>query len=122
MSRTLAIAAACCLALAGAGCSSSAPEASTASPPPTSLPAPTGPVITISALNYGDPLAVAPGAQITVVNKDDVPHTVTSKSKGQFDARAGAGGRATFTAPTEPGDYPFYCIYHPMMIGTLTVK
>ena len=63
-----------------------------------------------------------PGAQITVVNSDDVAHTVTSKSKGQFDVKVGGNARATFAAPTKPGRYPYYCIYHPGMVGVLIVQ
>jgi plastocyanin len=29
-------------------------------------------------------------------------------------------GEATFTAPTQPGEYAFYCTYHPSMKGTCT--
>ncbi len=31
-------------------------------------------------------------------------------------------GTATFTAPTAPGTYPYHCIFHANMKGTLTVK
>lgn len=122
MTAVVRAAAACALALGVAGCAGQPSD--TPVPPSASadLPAPTGPVITISALNYGDPLTVPPGAQITVVNKDDVPHTVTSKTKGQFDARVAAGSRATFTAPSATGRYPYYCTYHPGMIGVLIVQ
>jgi plastocyanin len=33
-----------------------------------------------------------------------------------------AVGKATFTAPTQPGEYAFYCTYHPSMKGTLIVQ
>ena len=119
MTPILRIVAACALTVLAAGCSNSAPEAP---PAPSNLPPPTGPAITISALNYGDPLTVAPGTQVAVINKDDVAHTVTSKAKGQFDARVAPHSWVTFSAPTDPGQYPFYCIYHPAMMGTLIVQ
>ncbi|TXH20510.1 MAG: plastocyanin [Mycobacterium sp.] len=81
-----------------------------------------GPAITITALNFGDPLTVAPGAQVTVVNSDDVAHTVTSKVKGQFDVKVGGNAQTTFNAPTTPGRYPYYCVYHPGMVGVLIVQ
>jgi hypothetical protein len=31
-------------------------------------------------------------------------------------------GEATFTAPTQSGEYDFYCTYHPSMNGTLIVR
>jgi plastocyanin len=33
-----------------------------------------------------------------------------------------ATGKATFMAPTQPGEYAFYCTYHPSMKGTLIVQ
>ena len=108
----------------GAACSSPAP-APNSTPPASAVPV-TGPVegpaITITALNFGDPLTVSPGAKITVVNSDDVAHTVTSKVKGQFDVKVGGNAQATFTAPTTPGRYPYYCVYHPGRVGVLSVQ
>ncbi|MCX8562114.1 plastocyanin [Mycolicibacterium mucogenicum] len=94
---------------------------------PTSSAAPVtgpvqGPAITITALNFGDPLTVPPGAKVTVINSDDVAHTVTSKVKGQFDVKVGGNAQATFDAPSTPGRYPYYCVYHPGMIGVLIVQ
>jgi plastocyanin len=120
MTPMLRIAALCALTVVVAGCSTSTPEIS--APPSTAALAPAGPRITISALNYGDPLLVRPGVQVTVVNEDDVAHTVTSKLKGKFDARVAAHGWTTFTAPTEPAEYRYFCIYHPAMLGTLMVQ
>lgn len=104
----------------------SAPVPAPNSTPTTSAVPVTGPVqgpaITITALNFGDPLTVPPGAKITVVNSDDVAHTVTSKVKGQFDVKVGGNAQATFTAPTTPGRYPYYCVYHPGMVGVLIVQ
>jgi plastocyanin len=54
---------------------------------------------------FGEPLTVAPGATITVVSKD-------------FDGSE----QGTFTAPTQPGEYAFYCKYHLNMKRTLIVK
>jgi plastocyanin len=64
---------------------------------------------------------VAPGASVTVVNRDDESHTVSSK-QGQFDTKA-IGGRktVTFTAPRAPGTYAFFCAIHPSMRGELVV-
>jgi plastocyanin len=41
---------------------------------------------------------------------------------GQFDVHLAGNGEATFTAPTQPGEYAFYCTYHPSMKGTLMVQ
>jgi plastocyanin len=65
---------------------------------------------------------VAPGAEITFVNLDSTQHTATA-SDGSFNTgtiEADAGGTAT--APSEPGEYPYICSFHPFMKGTLTVE
>lgn len=88
--------------------------------PGTSVP--TGPVIAIEGMGFSSLGAVAPGTEITIVNNDEVEHSVTSRTKGLFDVHVDGKGRATLTAPQEPGEYAFYCLYHPAMLGTLTVK
>lgn len=92
--------------------------------PATGSPASAGAAkITIDNFSYGEPLAVPPGAQVSVTNNDSAPHSVTSQTAGQFDVHVdGGGATGTFTAPTEPGEYPFYCTYHPSMKGTLIVQ
>jgi plastocyanin len=47
---------------------------------------------------------------------------VTADSGNAFDAQVPSGGAGTFTAPTQPGSYPFHCSIHPFMKGTLVVK
>ncbi|MDT9691882.1 cupredoxin family copper-binding protein [Streptomyces sp. P9(2023)] len=67
-------------------------------------------------------LKIRPGATITVVNQDSVPHTVTATEGEAFDTGEIAGGQsASFTAPDKPGTYPFFCSIHPYMKATLTV-
>jgi plastocyanin len=96
-----------------------------AAPAPSSASSPTqvaGPAITIANMAFGQPLTVAPGTQLDVVNNDSVEHSVTSETAGAFNVHVDGGKRKTLTAPTQPGDYPFYCVYHPTMKGTLIVK
>ncbi|MEO8751010.1 MAG: cupredoxin domain-containing protein, partial [Allobranchiibius sp.] len=79
--------------------------------------------ITIKNFKYEVPTSVKPGATITVTNSDAVDHTVTSDTKGLFDAVIpGSGGTHTITAPTKPGRYPFHCTYHSNMHGVLVVS
>jgi plastocyanin len=77
--------------------------------------------ITIEDFSFTTPDSVSPGASITVDNKDGTAHTVTSDDGDAFDDSAHAG-TTTFTAPSEPGSYPFHCSIHPEMHGTLVVK
>jgi plastocyanin len=78
--------------------------------------------ITIANMNFGDPITVPPGAQITIKNDDSAEHSVTSDAAGKFDVEIDGKEQKTLTAPTEPGEYAYHCKYHPSMHGTLTVK
>jgi plastocyanin len=114
------------IALVVAGCGSSGTTgygATSAAPANSSAaPAASGPTIAISGMAFGAPVTVSAGAQVAITNGDGVEHSVTSKTAGQFDTEVDANGQKTFTAPTQPGEYPFYCKYHSNMKGTLTVK
>lgn len=76
--------------------------------------------ITIKDFEYSDPGPVAPGTEITVENSDSSSHTVTAD--GEFDVTAAPGETATFTAPSEPGEYSYVCTFHPSMTGTIVVE
>ncbi|MBB5160996.1 cupredoxin domain-containing protein [Mycobacterium sp. AZCC_0083] len=112
------------LVVAGCGSSGTTGYGATSTAPATSSAAnaASGPTITISGMAFGEPVTVSPGAQVAITNGDGVEHSVTSKTAGQFDTEVDANGQKTFTAPTQPGEYPFYCKYHSNMKGTLTVK
>jgi plastocyanin len=77
--------------------------------------------ITIAEMSFGEPVTVPAGAQIMIKNDDSAEHSVTSQTAGQFDVHVDGNQQGTLTAPTEPGEYAFYCIYHPSMKGTLIV-
>jgi plastocyanin len=112
------------LVVAGCGSSGTTGYGATSAAPATSsaAPAASGPTIAISGMAFGAPVTVSPGAQVAITNGDGVEHSVTSKTAGQFDTEVDANEQKTFTAPTQPGEYPFYCKYHSNMKGTLTVK
>jgi plastocyanin len=105
------------------------PAATTAEPTtvPTaaSPPAQAGPpTITVDDFVFNDfnDVVVKPGTQVTVTNTDEDPHTVTSYVPGAFDIDVAAKSEATFTAPSQPGSYPFHCGNHTSMHGTLIVR
>jgi plastocyanin len=117
-----ALAAAVLLALGG--CSSDdGSDGSPASQAPTS-PGAAGLTLTIEQFAYSPtPLTVAPGAVISVTNKDAQEHTVTSDKDKLFKAdEIKKGTPVTFTAPATAGTYTFFCDYHPRMHGTLIVR
>jgi plastocyanin len=70
------------------------------------------------------------GDTLTLTNDDLEPHTVTSGSNGVPDNKfnsspnfiplmsPGAMFSHTFT---EAGEYPYFCLLHPNMVGTVRV-
>jgi len=100
---------------------SSAGAATTAGGSATGAPAKAA--ITISDFAFSPAtLTVAPGATITVTNKDAVKHDVDSADRTSFSTDpVGEGGTFTFTAPMKPGTYGYFCSVHPNMKGTLIV-
>jgi plastocyanin len=77
--------------------------------------------IHIKSFAYTGAESVPAGSTVTVMNMDNVAHTVTADD-GSFDAVIKAGASTTFTAPAKPGTYTYHCTYHSNMHGTLTVK
>jgi plastocyanin len=71
-----------------------------------------------------DPLTVNKGDGVSWINKDNAPHTVTSKTEGKFDSKAINPGASWIlnTAKLDAGDYDYYCIFHPHMTGLLKVS
>ncbi|MHC6219696.1 cupredoxin domain-containing protein [Arthrobacter sp. MMS24-S77] len=119
---TLAIVAAAAL-IAVSGCGSSGGGYQGASSSPPSAASSQSLTITIKDFGYQGPVSVSPGAKVTVKNEDTQAHTITSDDGKAFDAAVdGGGGTGQFTAPTNPGSYPYHCAYHSNMHGTLVVK
>jgi plastocyanin len=78
--------------------------------------------ITIKGFAFGQPLTVAPGATVEVVNTDAAPHNVTAADGSFKTSNLNQDEKATFTAPSAPGRYEFTCTLHPEMTGTLIVE
>lgn len=76
-------------------------------------------------------ITVDVGTEVTWINDDVInPHTVTSGSvetgpQGVFpfdvDLISGVGKEVKFKFES-PGEYPYYCMVHPWMIGTVIVQ
>lgn len=66
-------------------------------------------------------LTVKVGTAVTWTNRDDIPHTVTSKT-GVFRSKAlDTDDTFSFTFAT-PGTFPYFCALHPHMTGTIVVE
>jgi plastocyanin len=76
--------------------------------------------VTMSNMNYGAvPSGLKVGDTITWTNHDSVPHTVTARDHS-FDLRI-QPGQSMKQSLAKAGAFPFYCIYHAQMRGTLKV-
>jgi plastocyanin len=120
--RLRAAAGAAVLLLALAGCSDSGGGSGTGTTPPAAGAGKA--TVTVKDFAFSPAsLTVAPGTVVTVVNQDSAPHTVTATGSKAFDTgTVTPGKRATFTAPSQAGRYPYMCTIHPFMKGTLTVS
>ncbi len=68
-------------------------------------------------------LTIPVGTQVTWVNHDDVPHTVTSTSKPKlFDSGTMDADDQFSHVFTVPGTYPYFCAVHPRMTAQIIVK
>jgi plastocyanin len=78
-----------------------------------------------------NPIQVSVGTTVTWTNNDSQPHTVTSGSNGQpdnkfnsspnFNPLLNPGQTFSFTF-TQAGNYPYFCMLHPNMVGTVSVS
>jgi plastocyanin len=70
-----------------------------------------------------NPTQVSTGATVTWTNNDLQPHTVTSgenaEADGRFDSGIMAPTRTFEHTFTQPGQYPYFCILHANMVGTV---
>jgi plastocyanin len=74
-----------------------------------------------------NPVQVSVGDTVTWTNDDATTHTVTSGANGQPDGRFDSSIMApqqtfehTFTGGA--GEYPYFCVLHPNMVGTVSVR
>jgi nitrite reductase (NO-forming) len=73
-----------------------------------------------------NPIQVSVGTTVTWTNNDAQPHTATSGENVTPDGRFDSGimaPAATFDFTfTEAGEYPYFCLLHPNMVGTVSVS
>lgn len=72
------------------------------------------------------PVKVKVGGSVTWTNNDSMPHTATSgkggKPDGTFDSSTLAQGKSFSFKFEKAGEYPYYCMIHPTMVGTISVS
>jgi plastocyanin len=73
-----------------------------------------------------NPVQVSAGGTVTWTNNDAQPHTATSGENaapdGVFDSSILAAGKSFSHTFAEAGEYPYYCMLHPNMVGTVSVS
>lgn len=75
-----------------------------------------------------NPIEIKIGQTVTWYNGDAISHTVTSGRLGnpdegsQFDSNAIIPNQYYSLAFDLPGEFRYYCIYHPSMVGDVIVK
>ncbi len=83
---------------------------------------PKSPQVGIDNFNFAPKsLSIAVGTTVTWTNRDDVPHTVTSREKKFGSQALDTDEHFTFTF-TEPGTYAYFCAIHPIMTAEIVVK
>jgi plastocyanin len=65
---------------------------------------------------------VSPGVTITVINEDQVIHTLTADNVAFNSGDVTNGVPVSFRAPTQPGTYPFHDHLRSYITGVLTVS
>ena len=97
----------------------------------TTVVMPAGSLDPNSGVGYDpDPVTVSPSSTIVWDNQDNALHTATSGSgetatpDGVFDTgMVGANTQSQpITMPAEPGEYPYFCVLHPYLTGTVIVE
>ena len=78
--------------------------------------------VTIDNFTFNPPaLTIKPGATVTWINQDDIPHTVASTTRAFRSKALDTDDRFSFTFAT-PGVYEYFCSLHPHMKGTIVVE
>lgn len=78
--------------------------------------------VQVDNFSFGpETLTVPVNSAVIWVNKDDVPHTITS-TDGLFKSKAlDTDDKYSYTF-TQPGTYSYYCSIHPKMMGKVVVR
>jgi plastocyanin len=67
-------------------------------------------------------LHIEPGTTITWVNRDPAPHTITGANRAWGSYKQMRQGQALTFRFNRAGVYPYYCVIHVGMVGTVVVR
>ena len=112
--------------MTGAGNATNATNTGAAAGGPTSVSIVPGSSSLTTDAYQPNPVQVSTGGTVTWTNDDAQPHTATSGENATPDGTFDSGIMApaatfehTFTAA---GEYPYFCLLHPNMVGTVSVS
>ena len=94
---------------------------------PSTAAAPAGAAVSagkvqISNFKYAPPaITVKAGGTVTWTNGDSAPHTATAKANSAFNTDTLKQGQSKKVTFSKPGTYPYTCLFHPFMSGTIVV-
>jgi plastocyanin len=78
--------------------------------------------VEIHNMKFNPPtITIAAGTQVTWVNQDESPHTVTDKGRVFRSAALDTKDSFSYTFAA-PGEFTYFCTIHPMMVGKIVVK
>jgi plastocyanin len=66
-------------------------------------------------------LSVSRGDTVIWKNEDFVPHTATARD-GSWDSKTIDADSSWRYVADDPGRHDYYCVFHPNMRGTITVR
>jgi plastocyanin len=94
----------------------------TPSPRGERVPAPANAEVKIDNFSFGpSTVTIPPGATVTWINRDDIPHTVMSTDKLFKSKPLDTDDKFSFTFE-KPGTYEYFCSLHPKMTGKVVVQ
>lgn len=77
--------------------------------------------VSIRGMQFGTgTITIKAGESVTWMNEERMPHTVTAND-GSFSSSALNAGNTFTQAFDKPGEYSYYCQYHPNMKGVVIV-
>lgn len=65
-------------------------------------------------------ITIAPGDTVRFTNKDSAPHTATADN-GAFDTKRLNRGKSASLKFPSAGKFTYFCEFHPMMKGSITI-
>lgn len=100
-----------------------ATEGPTAAPAETAAPASEEVPVDIREFEFIPPtIEIAAGDTVTWTNQGAIPHTATAEQRDVLQSGAIAPGSSFSKVFNEPGEFAYFCEFHPNMTGTIVVK